>query len=471
MPAPNTNTEVNAELIANTKVLIDERDGHAKTMREIIEVARAQDKGLTAEQKSKFENANEQFHMAEKVIQANRAMVDAARQELKNQEEAERTSANPALEAVERFCRYGEDPGSEMRGGKLSGSPDGSVFLNAAATTSGGTGANTSAASTIPVTTYDQVIQVLKAYGAAGRYAYHYNSASGEDQNIPNQDTTAEVGAQHGENAPTLSQDSGDTTAGKPVTSAAGGPTPMADFGHTTMKAWTFHSKILSVSREVLQDTAVDIRSLIIGSALRRIGRFINSRMTTTETDSLEGIVSTSKAAVTAPSATTISYDNLISLEHSIPLAYRQGTESIMPSDNPFMPLQGQMAWMMSDGVIQLLRKLKDTRGLPIWIPSVVGFSAADMNMPATILGRPYVVNEHMQAPDTAGNVPLILAHFGYYWVRHIMGIEVVRYDDSNFRSRNAVGFQAWCRDDARWVHPKNASSTVDVSAALTMGS
>jgi HK97 family phage major capsid protein len=97
-------------------------------------------------------------------------------------------------------------------------------------------------------------------------------------------------------------------------------------------------------------------------------------------------VVTGSTLGKTAAGATAILADELIDLYHSVDPAYRRD-----PS----------FGFMMHDGVLQAIRKLKDGSGRYLWIPNFdTGIVTAS---PGVLLGAPVTVNQSMQATVATG--------------------------------------------------------------------
>lgn len=97
-------------------------------------------------------------------------------------------------------------------------------------------------------------------------------------------------------------------------------------------------------------------------------------------------------------STITPSYDDMVDLEHSVDPAYRS-----MPG----------VSWMFHDFMLRNLKKLKDTTGVPLWLP---GLSAKD---PDTFLRYKYTINQDM--PQPAANARSILfGDLSQYMIRDV---------------------------------------------------
>jgi HK97 family phage major capsid protein len=116
-------------------------------------------------------------------------------------------------------------------------------------------------------------------------------------------------------------------------------------------------------------------------------------------------------------------------LEHSLPKSIRtRGT------------------YVLSDDAFKKARLLKDDQERPLWVASMTA------NVPSTINGRPYVIDDGM--PDvTTGETPVLFGDFTSHAVRQVNDIQLLRLGE-RYAERLQVGFLAWTRMDARRITP-----------------
>lgn len=206
-------------------------------------------------------------------------------------------------------------------------------------------------------------------------------------------------------------------------------------FGTVTLKSFIFSSKIVLIPLTLLQDTAVDIESLI-GSLLgERIGRALESYFTTgTGTGQPQGVVPFSTLGKTAAGAAAITYGETIDLQHSVDPAYRA---------------LGGCKYMFKDATFAYVRKLLDSSGRPIWQPQATSGAAAAA--PATLNGSPYKINQSMAGVAT-GQKSMLFGDFSHYKIRQVRGITLMRLQE-RYADYLQVGFLAHCRFDGRGVN------------------
>lgn len=205
------------------------------------------------------------------------------------------------------------------------------------------------------------------------------------------------------------------------------GDTLAAATGSVTFNAYKYSSKPIKMSAELLEDSAVGLGELA-GSLLgERLGRAIGVATTTgTGSSQPNGIVTGSAAGVTAASATAITGDEIIGLVHSVDPAYR-GMSS---------------GFMMNDGILLYLRKLKDGNGQYLWQP---GMSAG---VPDRLYGYPVTINQHMQSTVATSTKTVLFGDFEKFVIREVGSVRFYRLEEL-YRATDQTGFVAFMRIDS----------------------
>jgi HK97 family phage major capsid protein len=255
----------------------------------------------------------------------------------------------------------------------------------------------------------------MKAYGGMLDVATILNTAGGADMNFPTTDATAEEGEIVGQNVPATT---GETT-----------------FGNTGLATYRYSSKKLALPWELLQDTFLDLEAYINGLLGMRLGRIGNKHWTIgTGTGQPRGIVTASTVGKTGTTGQTltVTYDDLVDLEHSVNSAYRALAK-----------------WMFADSSLKVIRKIKDSEGRPMFAP---GYEAGNPGgAPDRLLNRPIVINDDV--PAMAANAKSILfGDFKKYWIRKVMDLTLFRMTDSAFTLNGQVGFVAFQRMGGNYV-------------------
>jgi HK97 family phage major capsid protein len=246
----------------------------------------------------------------------------------------------------------------------------------------------------------------LLSYGGMRSVATVFRTDSGADLPIPNANDTAQEGVILAENTQVAQQD--------------------VVFTQLVIQAFKYSSKMILVSVELLQDNAINLAQFL-GQALGdRIGRITNRHFTVgTGSGQPNGIVTAATLGKTGTTGqtTSVTYDDLVDLEHSVDPAYRIGA-----------------SWMFSDSTLKALKKLKDTTGRPMFVPGVA------VSNPDTILGYPFTINQHM-APMTANAKSILFGALSKYLIRDTAQVTLLRLDE-RFADFHQVAFLAFSRHD-----------------------
>jgi len=228
---------------------------------------------------------------------------------------------------------------------------------------------------------------------------------------------------------------------GNDTSSTGGIQVPEADtiavadmaFGQVLFNAYTFHSNVVQVSYQLIQDESVSLSSALGGLLAERIGRNINAKLTTgTGTNQPYGLITVIGSGKEAASQTAFTKVELIDLYHSVDAAYRMGPK---------------VGFMMHDLILAAARKLDvgNTDTVQIFTPSLV------QGEPDRLLGKPIFINNDMASTQAQSAKIVAFGDFSKYKIRRVAGIQVRRSDERYFENLKA-GFLAWTRIDANLV-------------------
>ena len=269
------------------------------------------------------------------------------------------------------------------------------------------TGTDAQGGYTVPTEVSGAIIEALKAFGGMRSVATVISTATGVPMTMPTSDGTTEEGEILGENTA--------ATAADP------------SFGVVNLGVHKYSSKTVAVPIELLQDSNADIEAFVNNRLITRLGRITNKHFTVgTGSSQPSGVLTGATLGVTGAKAQvdSVTYDDLVELEHSLDPAYREG---------------GRCAFMFADATLKAIKKLKDGQGRPLWLPGI------DVKEPASILGYRYVINQSVPAmAATAKSV--LFGDFSKYVIRDAMGITMYRFADSAFAQKGQVGFLAFMR-------------------------
>jgi HK97 family phage major capsid protein len=393
------------------KTLRDRRQKAWHEAKELLELSTTENRALTGEEEGKWEALNGEI---DKIDERLKAVLDAESRakstdevynNLAGREEARGGGSADAMREELRNWMTGrsgnvvQDVHRQKRGSISI--PELRVLQS-----------NTAAASaTVPVDFYDQLIAYLiEVSGLLQTGPSVLNTTGGETIQIP-------VVSSHitGVSA----------TQGAPITAAD------PAFSQRTLAATKFGS-LTQLSRELIDDTAVDLLGYLAMSSGRAIGNAFGTALVNGGSgisgSLLTGGVSVGVTGTTTGKSGAAQYNDLIDLEYSVIAPYRQSRSCY---------------WLAADKTIGGFRKLVDGNSRPIWEPSTV------LGAPDLLLGKPLVADPFMPAVVT-GNKSVAFGDFSQYFVRLVGGLRFERSDDFAFGS-DLVTFRCLLRGDGNW--------------------
>ncbi|MFI7137199.1 phage major capsid protein [Streptomyces massasporeus] len=261
----------------------------------------------------------------------------------------------------------------------------------------------------VPAPFRAKLIEAQKFYSSMRDVAEVITTETGATLPWPTNDDTANVGAILAENSQVTEQD--------------------VTLGTNDIGAYMYTSKLVRVSLQLLNDNAFDLESWLAGVLGRRIGRAQNQHFTTgTGTAQPEGVQTNAVIGKTGTTGqtTSVTYDDLIDLIHSVDPAYRNS---------------GRAQFMLNDTTLAAARKLKDSQNRPLWEPSI------QVGVPDGLLGYGYSINQDM--PVMAANAKSILFGDFYagYLIRDVQDVQLLRLAE-RYADYLQVGFLAFARTD-----------------------
>lgn len=244
----------------------------------------------------------------------------------------------------------------------------------------------------VPETMLQRLVEVRKDFGGIQSVAEVLETETGEPIRFPTIDDTSNTGELVDEL--TAPQSNGADLV----------------FGEITLGAFRYvapgaSNNPLKVSRELLQDAAFDVQSLIARKLGERIERSLAA-------DFAKGGGTTAPQGITNGTVVTnatLGYDKLVEAVHAVDIAYRQGA-----------------VWIMNDATVAEIEKLKDGSQRPLLNPSIDGINVARAN--AMLLGYPVIVDNSLDAYAATGSKKW--AVFGNvmegYLIRRVRGAELI---------------------------------------------
>nr|WP_237727993.1 phage major capsid protein [Cellulomonas sp. APG4] len=284
-------------------------------------------------------------------------------------------------------------------------------------------GTDTAGGYTVPEEFLRRMVEAQKAFGGIAQHAEDIETATGADLRWPTSDDTGNVGAILAENTQVTEQD--------------------LTFGNGTLGAYTYTSKMVRASLQLLQDSAFDIGGWLAGKLGERIARAAAAHFATgTGTGQPQGLVTGLTLGGQTAAVGAIAYDDLVDLEHAIDPAYRNGNQR----------------YILHDTALRDVRKLKDGNDRPLWVPAIAG------GPPSTINGHPYTVDNGLAAV-AAGAEPIVFGDIRQaYIVRRVRGAQTMRLTE-RYADFLQVGFLGFQRLDGK-VQNTAAAAALTVRAA-----
>lgn len=262
---------------------------------------------------------------------------------------------------------------------------------------------------TVPVQMMNQIIESMKAYGGIASIAQVMYTSNGQEIDWPTSDGTAEEGELIGEN----------TAASELDTS----------FGSVSVGAKKLSSKIIRVSNELLQDSAINMEAFLANRIGERIGR-TESRLIVQGTGTgtplqPKGLQASVTNTVVSGGATTFTWQDMNKLKHAIDPAYRRGPK---------------FSWAFNDNTLELIEEMVDAQNRPLWLPSVAG------GTPATVLQVPYVIDQAI-SDIGVGSQFIYCGDFSRFLIRRVRYMALKRLVE-RYAEFDQVGFLAFYRFD-----------------------
>ena len=341
----------------------------------LLDAAAAESRDLTAEENVIYDRISEDMDNRARVIE----------QITKDEERAQRLDVAAASVRTDEVAPADDDDAEAIR--KLARGEIRSLEFEKRDVLKSNTGAP------VPTSFYDQIILKARLVGPMLTTSTVITTAGGENLQIPRVNTYS---------AATIAAEAGAIGESDPAFSA-----------FVTLGAFKF-SYLTQVSREMIEDSGVDLLGFLSDTVGQGIGFNVNNFLTVgTGTTQPNGIVTASTLGVTGGTGTSGAFtaDNLIDLAYSV-----DGAARMLPG----------AGYMMNGKSIGAVRKLKDTAGNYVFAPRL------NENTPDTLLGFPLYENPAMADAATSAK-SAIFGHLPSYYCRQVGGIRVDTSSDFAF--------------------------------------
>ena len=368
------------------------RNNLVAQMREVIDLAETEKRGLTSEDLQKIDRI-------EADIQSRDAAIATAQKVAQRSAEAAEAAGSFAPEVA----KASND--SDLLRSIARGEVRSHEFAREARA------ALVPSSNTMGVSFYDQVFGVARLIGPMLTTSEVINTGSGENLILPTVTAYSTATA---------------TSAGSAITES--NPT----FSSLTLGAFKIGA-LVSISNELIADAGFDITAYIAQQLGESLGYQANALLTTgTGTVQPTGVSTSAGSVVTGGTGVSgaATYENLIDLVYGIADGAR-----VLPN----------LGFQMSKTGIAAARKLKDGAGNYIWTDSAVPGQAA------TLLGSPVYENPAVAAVGT-GAKSVLFGHLPSYKVRIAGGLQIAQSADYAFNS-DVTTFRGTLRLDGGLTH------------------
>lgn len=412
-----------------TKELRQERGQLVEKMQGLVDKAAAEKRAMTAEEDAEWTRLDQAQDALKARIEREDRQAELAKElaEQRARPAGEPAPSRPASpDKAEREARYAEAFRDFVVNGEREMSPESRAVLQTRGRAlneeeakevrrelrAQGVGTGSAGGFTVAQSFSNELDVAIKDYSGVMQAARIFDTTTGAAMPWPTANDTGQTGEQLGENTAAAAQD--------------------VTFGSVTFNAYKYSSKVVLVSIELMQDSAFNVDSELAPLLGIRIGRILNQRFTTgTGSSQPNGIVTAATLGVTLPTGntTSITYDGIIDLEHSVDPAYRK---------------QGGCGYMLHDTTLKAVKKIKDSQNRPLWQ------SGLKEGQQDTFNGYPYWINQDMAVP--AANAKTILfGQFKKYIVRRVREVFLVRFGEK-YMDSGQVGFLAFARYDGNLI-------------------
>ncbi|EGT4320320.1 phage major capsid protein [Cronobacter sakazakii] len=362
------------------------------------------DASWTEEQRSQWDNAKHEYDKLDAAIKREeelRAMdnILAAENEPEHRNNSEGSEDERRAAVFDKFVRHGL--------GELSTEEKRTLKEFRAQGIDDGEGGGSKGGFTVPKQFRNRVVEAMKAYGGIAGVCQILSTSNGQDIDWTYSDGTADMGVMLGENE---EASEGDVT-----------------FESITIGAKKMTSKIIRVSNELLLDSGIDMNGYLAARIAQRLGRGEAAQIVNGDGTgkNVKGLAKWVKKTMTAAAADAFTWEELLTLKHSVDPAYRNSPK---------------FRFAFNDNTLLKISSMKDAQGRPLWLPDVVGMA------PATVLNVPYVIDQAI-ADIGAGKQFVYCGDFDRFILRRVAYMTLMRLTE-RYAEFDQVGFLAFHRFD-----------------------
>ena len=385
----------------NAKQMREKRGALVEQMQGMVAAAKAEGRNLSNEENEKFDAiSNEVDELRSAAARIERA--EELKKEMASKAEEVREAAPAKVEAREAFNAYLRKAMNGLNANEVRAMEE-LRGTSTQVTTNDGLGGFL-----VPENWSDFVSATELFKSDIERVATVIRTSNGQAFNLPANDDTAVVAAILGEGtAETVS----DMT-----------------FTNVKFEPYTYSSKIVKVSNQLMADNAFDLAGFVGGQLANRLNRGINDHLTTgTNSSQPQGIVTGSSLGKTAASASAVTIAEILDLMYAVDASYRNAAGA---------------GFMMNSATLAAVRKLGfgSSNDFPVFVP------AMEVGGVDLLFGKPVHVNEDMDGIAT-GNKSIIFGDLKQYYVHEAGGVQLLRLNE-RFADALSTGFIAYRRVD-----------------------
>ena len=398
----------------------------ASKMRALVKKAEDEDRGFTAEEQAEWRNMNDEFEALEARVQAADRL---AKLELPGNDPEPRGGDLPGRGDTDPGAAGaagdGDDAAEEYRNAfmswvrygrnQLTPSEREALFEQRMSNEEikelrqQGVGTDAAGGFLVPEGFAGFITERRLAFGALRAAAGSVGgptlieTGTGNDLPFPDNDDTGNAGAIIAESVADTDQD--------------------MVFGEVRLGAFTYTSRIVRVSVELMQDEEVQLEPFIGRKLGERLGRATAPHYANgTGAAQPQGLVS-GVATVAAAAAGAIAYADLINLKHGVDPAYRVGAPRFVFNDTTFRDI----------------KLLLDGNGRPLWQPAV------GSEVPGTMDGDSYIIEQGVPNVGT-GLRSAVYGDLSGFVIREVLGVTLMRLAERCVQRHNLPRHQAAAR-------------------------
>jgi HK97 family phage major capsid protein len=385
----------------NAKQMREKRGALVEQMQGMVAAAKAEGRNLSNEENEKFDAiSNEVDELRAAAARIERA--EELKKEMATKAEEVREAAPAKVEARDAFNAYLRKGMNGLNAKEVRAMEE-LRGTSTQVTTNDGLGGFL-----VPENWSDFVSATELFKSDIERVATVIRTSNGQAFNLPANDDTSVVAAILGEGtAETVS----DMT-----------------FTNVKFEPYTYSSKIVKVSNQLMADNAFDLAGFVGGQLANRLNRGINDHLTTgTNSSQPQGIVTGSSLGKTAASASAVTIAEILDLMYAVDASYRNAAGA---------------GFMMNSATLAAVRKLGfgSSNDFPVFVP------AMEVGGVDLLFGKPVHVNEDMDGIAT-GKKSIIFGDLKQYYVHEAGGVQLLRLNE-RFADALSTGFIAYRRVD-----------------------